>query len=399
MKLFLLSVLSVSSAMSFAMAKPSISNCSIPNQRHDITNEISKLYTHQSLETINSRLKDTQDSFYFFRSYVPYYYEILSKCKTEYTELNKLFNRKGLVVGDPHPMNFGTVFLNDSGKDIALSLNDPDDGGIGYYAADLVRYLSSIEIMSPETFKENVITSYLEGLNGSSYQYSKKSLKILKKSIGKMKPSSKYVDFDNQKFSKRKSSSYDLDENTIDLLKDIVKHDYDAVLLEAYGLLKYTGGSGGLNRFEVLIKQNSKTYDNKIQWLEFKGIAPHPGNFPMTNFTNATLEQRYESNIILQQGKDALEHFKISSINGDQYLGCFRFSGNKSYDLEKISTKDLKKIVSDQLYTLGKLHAKSLSKDVNSRNYAKQVSTNVKSLLALAKKMAQIMNSSYKYTR
>lgn len=330
---------------------------------------LTKLYPHQNKQIINKRLDNTENSFMFLRAYVPYYYHLFKECFAKKNLFQDFKNFEGLVAGDAHLMNFGTVQEAFDGKKVLVTLNDPDDGGHGYHFLDFVRFLSSYQIMlaqynfEDEADLKPLLKSYLKGVTDSKFELSSKTKKLIKKSKGKATPSSKWVDIQNKKFKARKDGNYSITAATEEELTEIVAKEFKGKLIDAYGLIKYTGGSGALNRFEVLAELPKWG----VQWLEFKKIAPKPGLFPMAPNKQSTVQKRYEENITFQQSKKALKLFRVVNVKAEKYLIRFRFSGNKDYGVDEldestgsIKLSRVKTVAVDQAYLLGKLHRKDL---------------------------------------
>ncbi|MCO4795241.1 MAG: DUF2252 family protein, partial [Bacteriovoracaceae bacterium] len=370
----------------------------------DATSSLSKiqsLYPHQSKEVILKRIKSSEDQFYFLRSFVPYFYDYISNNKSSLQTWAPLHQYSGFLAGDAHPQNFGTL-INQESK-MHFGVNDPDDGGFGPLYLDLLRYFTASNLLLntsnsslSDTQVETLLEAYLKGVKDSKYKLSDITKKLIKKSKKKgtnVNPKWITLDGDSYKFKKRKSPAftYDLTEKEINSLKKILSLNLkdDIKILDAYGLLKYSGGSGGLNRYELLIQFE----DKKLAWAELKQAAPKPGIFPISTNAIRSISKRYIENINLERGKNWLQYHPIVKFEGKSYLLRYRRHGNDSIDVDSETPySDFILIASDQLYKLGQLHQPNSSK-----NYISSLkSLKTEDWLKDIKTLSQFMTTSYK---
>ena len=123
---------------------------------------LSKLYPDQSLEFIKERLKNAPTEFNKWRSFVPYYYEMIKR-----SEVSDLFKKRmGLCAGDPHLENFG--YISESKDKSLFTLNDLDDVTECSLDRDLMRLFIGQKMIRPDLKAEAFLTSYKNGLAGKT---------------------------------------------------------------------------------------------------------------------------------------------------------------------------------------------------------------------------------------
>ncbi|MCO4795660.1 MAG: DUF2252 family protein [Bacteriovoracaceae bacterium] len=370
----------------------------------DATSSLSKiqsLYPHQSKEVILKRIKSSEDQFYFLRSFVPFYYDYISNNKSSLKSWAPLHQYTGFLAGDAHPQNFGTL-INQESK-MHFGVNDPDDGGYGPIYLDLLRYFTASNLMlnlsnsSLNTTQINVLlNAYYQGITDSKYEYSEFTRKLIEKSKRQgttINPKWIIADGKSYKFKKRKNPAftYDLSQKELISLRKILILNLknEISILDGYGLLKYSGGSGGLNRFELLIQFE----DKKLAWVELKQAAPKPGIFPISTKPLRSTSKRYIENINLQRGRDWLQYHPIIKLSGKPYLLRYRRDGNNTIDVDSNTPhSDFILIASDQLYKLGQLHLAS-----SSNSYIQSLKKiKLESWLKDIKTLSQFMTTSFK---
>jgi len=205
----------------------------------------------------------------FFRSFVRCYYVDLGY-------VDKYVGSVSPAFGDAHLENFGfNVFANDS---VRFVYNDFDDSGYCPVSIDAVRYFVVLRLLKVEEKTIKDLIKYYTNLvtDKEPLDLEKKSQhwKIKNKSIYDYWKPKKRLKKAIEKFQTCKPSSSPL-------VSDIIKSFQDKKKLKKFKIddvrdydEHQTGGSGGLSRFWVSVKEND---DNIIDIIEFKQITKYPG--------------------------------------------------------------------------------------------------------------------------
>src|SRR3989338_1838749 len=128
MKVFLSFLILLSSACATERKVSSI----IPTET---VKRLKKLYPAQTEAFILERLHNATSAFAKWRSFPPYYYELITRLKK--SRASKMISRPGLCAGDPHLENFGFIYSDQP----LFTLNDLDDVSLCSLDADIIRLL------------------------------------------------------------------------------------------------------------------------------------------------------------------------------------------------------------------------------------------------------------------
>ena len=208
------------------------------------------------------------DVYSAFRSNAPHYWSWLKN------QQKSVLNTYGTVVGDAHILNFGDIQLKNGGRDFGLI--DMDDGGRGSLVGDFVRFAVGNQLSPFRVSMDDLLKSYLYGLNGVKAQ----KPDVLKNAENKddgdfAKRQAKYIDkmTSNDKFSD-KAGLTDLASapaNIMNLYQSSKNYFFAEMpgyrIFDAGFKVKESGGSQGLVRFWFLI---GKQDDDTRYIIEFK---------------------------------------------------------------------------------------------------------------------------------
>jgi hypothetical protein len=405
-----------------------------------LTQELVTLYPSQDGKTILERYNESLSPFKFFRQFPPYFYRrasVLSAADPAFDQLHRDIQRfRAWTTGDPHLQNFGSFLplnqrtvtslkdvgpkedplkLNSCAGDVRLAseprivMNDADDGGEGSPLLDLVRYLVGVELFNEGLVGNQqaaLIDAYVGGLTNAGGGLSNVSQKLLDAATGKivnckmvsgMTMKRSYVTKSGDKFAKLRSDVRERLEltaadraNAETIIREFFSDE--ATLLEAYKYRRLKGGSGGNWRWELLVsKGNAHGVKPVPYWIEVKGLAVLPGNYPASHLqyegSQAELEtqarNRYRTSLLMtHQGEDALNSYRLIQTTDGAALVRLRLSGQAFYPIEGMSQADLLEVAKDQLRVLGQIHRKGfVAWNENGAALADQyvASTNLKS--------------------
>jgi hypothetical protein len=259
--------------------------------------------------------EDENPLFRFLRAFVPFYHDLYNQKKKD---LGKLLGDKdigdiqGFCVGDAHPENFGVLVNRD--KKPRFSMNDVDDCGQGYVAADVLRFFTACRIGVSLKDKEfdAVISAYKLGISDGKGNDPPKCPDVEKMLEKKSKAWAGDVPLPKDQFGKKTGGLHikpdedmkvelltgnDADKDIFKRLrKEVARRCYDNttdddIEFDAVRVDRDYGGSGGLERFlTVSCAKKDTLKDENILVLEFKQITL-PGVFPL-GFEHRSHEDR-----------------------------------------------------------------------------------------------------------
>jgi hypothetical protein len=229
---------------------------------------LQKLYPQQSEDFLKVRMKNAKGAFSKWRSFPPYYYEMLKRSKVA----KPLMERPGLCAGDPHIENFG--FIPDSSNTTLFTLNDLDDSTQCSLDTDLMRLFIAHRFISPKISAESFLKTYVDGLKGADCFAPAliKNLEVdsLKKGRSLSKKSKALLD------SRVCHGEYaDLTSLEKEALADFVAKDKTSELIHGCSRTKDTGGSAGEKRFVVF----QKSSQGVISAFELKPLVKSAPDF------------------------------------------------------------------------------------------------------------------------
>jgi hypothetical protein len=128
----------------------------------------------------------------------------------------------------------------------------------------------------------------------------------------------------------------------------------DTKIIDMLATSKVGGGSGGLQRYEVLIQNGGSLLHLELKEQREPAIYPVETNKPGT-------AQRIATTLRMDQGPTASVFYQVVQIGSTSMLLRPRFAGNVGVSLDKGSASDNKDIIRYEAYTLGMIHSRSLS--------------------------------------
>lgn len=328
---------------------------------------------HLSTESVGRKIEAASTRFGFFRANVSYHYRLHRELLGQMRTSDRLKPYSGRILGDAHPLNIDIVPNYRAGKGGFLTMNDPDDGAVGEYSLDILRYLSSLNVLDRFSFNsgqmktiiEDGMKRYVDGLMGEVENYSKYTKQLLEKA-----DSTSMNDYESWlekkvkgfRFKERKSSgeTYSLTPDDKESLEVTLRGLYgeQAVLHDSYVYKKSGGGSGELPRFEVLATLNLDNRGESLYWIEFKEITPTSAVYEYNTFDDGAA--RILDSLNLTHGKDYSLVEPVVEIGDRSFYQRLRWENFAEYNFDKIDDKsDAIDVILDQLYVIGTLHRRS----------------------------------------
>lgn len=303
-------------------------------------------YKNQDLERMQSRIAATKkDPHKFYRSFPPLYFKIVEDLDLE-NDLGEIYKFKSVIGGDVHVENFGVRPFKLKPK---LLINDFDDLSEGHTVMDVVRLLTSMKLSGFDVDKKFIrkfMERYLEGLKGEKENFSEATLRFFKENKKAKRINKKKIDIDAKKFtSKKREPFFDMTEQEIVDWKKIMT-PYGKVV-DHYKYIKESGGSGGLDRFELLIEK-----DGELFWVEAK-----EWDLPGINAGLQTKPPSYKKRIEYVHRYDQPEFVsQTASYNGKTFFLREINDSHIGVSLDEISSKEMKDLYLDEAYALGEFH-------------------------------------------
>lgn len=311
---------------------------------------------NQDLTDVNyvfeqSKVDAAANAFHFMRSFVDYYYLLMAKNPDRLSTVASFKNFGGWCAGDAHAENFGFLIQKD-GR-FVFTINDMDDAGPCPVAYDFFRLMSSSQVFSPDVKIHKILAAYIAGIGGDTYP--------VPATISAMKndAESKGLNLNPKKVAgqtlNRDKNSEELDQNTLQGLQRVVDGLLPGgKLLDAYKTAKVGGGSGGMIRYEALIKTANQLVD-----IEFKEQTT-PSIYPVATAPIPNAPNRIAKTLQVEQGSQFLPYYGYVKIHNLDMLARPIIWGNTGMNLGKNSTSDDLEAIYFEAYILGILHRKSV---------------------------------------
>ncbi|MEA9357211.1 DUF2252 family protein [Bacteriovorax sp. PP10] len=319
-----------------------------------------------SLQDINynfdqTKVNASENSFFFLRSFVDYYFGVIAKNTDSLNIAKKAGSFNGWCVGDAHPENFGILIQDDNST--IFTMNDLDDSGPCPVAYDLLRILVSSRLYMPNISSQDILNSYSDGLKGKNAKIPDAILSMDKDATkAGMQIAAKKL---QGNAFKRKSTMEEVGQNLKVQLTSLLQAQYKSENLRVLDMVatsKVGGGSGGLQRYEILITNTQ----NQLIQLELKELVA-PSIVPVATAPIPDQNSRMKKTLQITQGDNSSHYYNVFNIQGKNMLLRPKFSGNMGVTLADSSDKDNKEIINFEAYILGRIHANS----VNVKDYTK----------------------------
>lgn len=330
------------------------------------------------------KVLSAKNSFHFVRSFVDYFYRLIAQNRDELSFVRNFSRFTGKCVGDAHAENFGFLLQRDGTS--KFTMNDIDDFGPCPVALDLYRFMMSSSLFDPTLDQNAIFVSYLKGLRGESVAMPNtvETLRATSLSRGPALNPKKVV---NLKFA-RDASNTDVDASTASFLtRSILTLHPAAQVLDLVKTEKVGGGSGGLTRYQVLIKESSHVWH-----LEAKEQI-RPAIYPVATSVLPDIRTKISEAIQVEQGPQTFSLYDYLNIQGKEMFVRPILWGNVGVSLGSNSAENFENM-EFEAYTLGQIHRLTVT---NVDHYVKTLeTTDFESLKNDVTAMAQFMDQKYK---
>lgn len=297
----------------------------------------------------------------FFRSFAPYFYLLERENQQQQPFVRAHWNRSGWCFGDAHLENFGTLLLA-SGKSI-FTVNDWDDAGPCPVILDLFRLAVSAALENPDFDVEPLYQAYQRGLRRQADGAPTLIRELRKKSEeAGMEPLPHLIR--NGKFV-RSAQAQELtaaEKSEIRIILDQLDSfaGLDSEWVDGIQTSKENGGSFGLTRYQLLLKNK-----NKFLHLELKEQTT-PAIYPVLRGPRLpTVQEKIDNCLNLTQGSQHSKFYGVARVAGKTMLLRPRFAGNRSLNVAEVSSKDFASLVVYEANTLGLLQSASAAPALN----------------------------------
>jgi hypothetical protein len=333
---------------------------------------LQRLYPDQSVEFLTERLKNAPNAFDKWRSFPPYYYELIQRS----VKNEDLKARRGMCAGDPHLENFG--FISGLAEPI-FTINDLDDVTACSLNADLMRLFIAQRLINPSITSDKFLANYGTGLNGSECVQPKFIKKLAKDAVKKGKDLSKK----NKAMLEAKTCSGDYQELTSEekkmlesfvkaengdksclssdvlspelrsLAKSVVNADPKEII-HACSRIKQSGGSAGGKRFLVFRQSAAGVVDA----FELKPLVKSASDYHI-KVSAQNRKAQFEKAVETYLSPELKAHYYPVTLNKVLYQRRPVWGGNEEVKAEDIAAEDQEGVMLFETCTLGKLHSKS----------------------------------------
>lgn len=333
---------------------------------------LQKLYPDQSLEFIKERIKNAPTPFNKWRSFPPYYYELINRSVSS----RELKNRKGMCAGDPHLENFGFIANGDSP---IFTINDLDDVTSCSLNADLMRLYIGQRLISPNLKADAFLAQYNSGLNGANCARPEYIHKLAKDAIKKGQGLSKK----NKAMLEAKTCTgdyqvlTDAEKNMLDafvkaengdqsclksdvlspdlrkLAKSVVNQDPKEIM-HACSRIKESGGSAGGKRFLVFRKSSAGVVDA----FELKPLVKSAPDYE-GSFSQSTRAIQFKKAVETYFSPELKSHYYPVVLNKVLYQRRPVWSGNEEIKADDMDAAQTEAVMMYETCVLGSLHARS----------------------------------------
>jgi hypothetical protein len=333
-----------------------------------------RLYPDQTEAFIKERLKNAPLAFNKWRSFPPYYYEMLDRSP----EGKKLPGRIGLCAGDAHIENFGFIH----GTPPLFTINDLDDVTPCDLNRDLMRLFIGHRLVNPTLKADAFLSHYQNGFKGFNCPapgfiqklaadsekkgrgLSKKNKALLdtKSCSGEYAPlntqEQKMLEDFNQAENGDKSclSSSVLSDDMKKLALQITQSDPKQII-HACSRIKESGGSAGGKRFVIFRKSTTGVVDA----FELKPLMNPAPNYKAAPKPEVRV-RIYEAAVKTYLGEAQTENYYPVALNRVLYQRRPLWAGNeevKEEDLNKAGASEKEAVMLFETCRLGALHART----------------------------------------
>ena len=341
-------------------------------QSDQFNSEITLNDVNYNFDTI--KLETVDNPFSFFRTFVDFYYIILKSNLNQLPTLQSRIKNIGWCVGDAHPENFG--FLIDKKSESIFTMNDIDDSGPCPLILDIYRLFISYNLHSNNINIANALENYLHGLNHEITEMPNTLKELKSKSINKgQSVPSELVE--NSQLIRNSTTmeltKSELDEITQKLLYLIPILNKPFQILDSISYRKKNGGSAGLLRYHLLIKNDPEPILIELKEQTIPAVSIFSSDLSPIPET----KERIFLALNYTYPREYSSIYNVINLSGRQMLVRPRFEGNLAFKLGKTSNEEALKIFNYEFYQLGLIHSKSIKNLDEWGNSVKNIQQNM----------------------
>ncbi len=297
----------------------------------------------------SKKIASTHTPLEFFRTFADYFYLLEKENHENQTFVQTYWANSGWCFGDTHLENFGTLLL-ESGQS-TFTVNDWDDAGPCPVILDLFRLAISSDLFDTQISLEKIFSAYQRGLLGQNDQIPFSVQTLIAKSKNKgISPHPKVID--KNQFIRTAESTEIIEADKNELMSVISK--LNAKISANYkwqdGLKtsKLDGGSFGLARYQLLLRQN-----DQLLHVELKEQVT-PSIYPLLRAEQMpSVQEKILTSLKFSQQNQFSLLYGATSIQNKSMLIRPRFAGNSSLKASNYTSAELESIVPYEANLLG----------------------------------------------
>lgn len=303
-----------------------------------------------------SKIEAAKNPYRLLRSVVDYFYLLANANQKNLPIVTSHLSTSAWCMGDAHQENFGFILL-DNGKSI-FTINDFDDAGPCPAILDLFRFMVSARLFDKDIQLTPLMDAYLAGLQLQDYKMPPELKKLNEKSLkdGRAPRASKVKDnrlVRDDASTEPTAAEQNEIKKSLAYLKPFLSTE--PKILDIIATAKIGGGSGGLQRYEVLLEDKKQ-----LIHLEFKEQVM-PAIYPVATEKLPSQLDRVMTTLANTQGANRSFYYNVVAVGGKTMLIRPRFDGNVGISLGKKANTEDKAIIRYEAYTLGVIHARSIA--------------------------------------
>ncbi|TNF01479.1 MAG: DUF2252 domain-containing protein [Deltaproteobacteria bacterium] len=327
-----------------------------------VLQKLHSLHPDLSLTFLKQKVTAIEDSFMFYRSFVPYFYDKLILKKADLNVPDSLMTFKGKAIGDLHMDNFGALIKKES--ELFYGANDPDYANRIPLFADVLRYLSGLYLnnknLKKDEFKE-IIQAYYAGLKNQT-DLVKVPKKVKQLSVSSLSAPADEIDNTGRLVREIKKFRIpkELTEDEFTILKNLIEQKLGSMVVihDSFKFLNVTGGSGGYMRYRFLVNLPTESdFLPSRQIIELKEI-PENLRLPLSDgeiLLDETLNRYYKI-----EDPNLRKFYGVLNGEGTDFLMRPRWQEMDFPSVSSMSGKEKQKFLEYQAHLIGTYHRQSL---------------------------------------
>jgi hypothetical protein len=341
------------------------------SEARKLKEKLVSLYPGESPVVTLTRISEVKKAHHFFRSFVPYYYDLFRSNPGYWSSISDAVSYQALCVGDAHPENFGSILQND--LKAIFTVNDPDDASECPIVFDILRFLVATRFhRSPSDLgdvNQMLYAAYRSGLKNEPRpvskaldawlkKFEKKGTELPKKYEAAAKLG--YFPPVNESFTTLLVSEK---EKLISAFKvKLPNQAKDLSVLDVASFSKNTGGSGGLTRYLFLLK-DKKNRASVIEWKEMR--VPGASAFLQPRSASLPSGEALKAVLKWEQGVNLNEFFSSVEFDSQVFFSRPKWAGLEAVSIKSFEKSEQEEIFLVEAWLLGTLHRSSLGEKVS----------------------------------